>query len=310
MISESTKNFFIATATQSRQSNYSSKPIDKHCEHCNRDGHTIDNCCTLKFYCKFCNKRGHIKDRCKFKNGTWNSNNLATPRNRNNQSQQHGSHPFYAANAIESSQTMRGVSSQDNNSLNATHGFTADQLQQLALALSQMTPNHTTSNDNAYVNAACMFSSSNAINFVFTKPWILDSGATNHITTDSNLFTYTDISPTLIIKLLIESLASITSTGTIPFNSNTTLNKALCVLSFHLNLIFVSKITTALNYYAILFPISVSCRTWLRGRWLAWVNNMVLFIACLRCKGHLPLIKFLNLPTYSTCVLDIRLHLD
>ncbi|KAI4296876.1 hypothetical protein L6164_036795 [Bauhinia variegata] len=135
---------------------------------------------------------------CKFKNDIWNSNNSTTPRNRNNQSQQRGSHPSYAANAIESSQNTRGVSSQDNNSLNATHGFTANQLQQLAHALSQMTPNHTTGNDNAYVNDAGLSSSSNAINPVFTKLWILDSGATYHITTDSNLFTHIDISSTPI----------------------------------------------------------------------------------------------------------------
>ncbi|KAJ0009952.1 hypothetical protein Pint_34665 [Pistacia integerrima] len=154
MTSKSTENFSIAAATQSCQSSYSRKPKDKHCEHCKRDGHTIDNCRTLKFHCKFCDKKGHTEDRCKFKNGTWNSNNSTTPRNRNYQFQQHGSHPFHATNATESPQSMRGVNSEDNNSLNTTHGFTADQLQQLARALSQMTPNHTTGNDNAYANAA------------------------------------------------------------------------------------------------------------------------------------------------------------
>lgn len=82
MASESTENFSIAAATQSHQSNYSNKPKDKHCEHCNIDSHIIDNYRTLKFYCKFWDKRVHTNDRCKFKNGTWNSNNLTTPRNK------------------------------------------------------------------------------------------------------------------------------------------------------------------------------------------------------------------------------------
>lgn len=39
------------------------------------------------------------------------------------------SHFFHAANAKKSSRSMCGVNSQDNNSLNTTHGFIIDQLQ-------------------------------------------------------------------------------------------------------------------------------------------------------------------------------------
>ncbi|KAI4318109.1 hypothetical protein L6164_025917 [Bauhinia variegata] len=222
MTSESTENFSIAAATQTRQSNYSSKPKNKNCTNSKM---ALGIPTTQQLY-------------------VIEIINLNT----------HGSHPSYAANAIEFSQNTHGVSSQDNNSLNTTHGFTTDQLQQLAHTLSQMTPNHTTGNDNAYVNAAGLFSSSNAINLIFTKPWILDSGATNRITTDCNLFTHTDISSIPIVKLPIGSSTFMTSTGTIPFNYNITLTKVLCIPSFHLNLISVSKIITALNCCAILFP--------------------------------------------------------
>ena len=45
-----------------------------------------------------------------------------------------------------------------------------------------MTPNHASGNSSAYANAASLFTFTNAsINSVFTKPWILDSGATGHI---------------------------------------------------------------------------------------------------------------------------------
>lgn len=45
MTSESTENFSIATAIQSHPNNFSNKSTkDKHCEHCSREGHTIDNC--------------------------------------------------------------------------------------------------------------------------------------------------------------------------------------------------------------------------------------------------------------------------
>ena len=101
-----------------------------------------------------------------------------------NLSQQHqhgfrwnGSNSLLAANATESSQSTHGVNSQDNNWLNSTHGLSADQLQQIARALSMMTSNHTNGNSNAYANAACMSLFSNAsINSVFTKHWILEFG--------------------------------------------------------------------------------------------------------------------------------------
>lgn len=105
---------------------------------------------------------------------------------------------------------MHRVHSQDNNLLNTTPGFTIDQLQQLTCTLSQMTPNNIIDTDNAYTNAVSLFSSSNVINYIFPKPWILDRRSTYSITTYFTLFTHTYISP--IIKLPIRSSTSITST--------------------------------------------------------------------------------------------------
>ncbi|XP_012833154.1 PREDICTED: uncharacterized protein LOC105954028 [Erythranthe guttata] len=85
MTSETTENFSIAAAIQHRSNNFSNKSKGRHCEHCNREGHTIENCRTLKFYCKHCDRKGHTEDRCKYKNGTWTSDNSD---NRRGQSQQ------------------------------------------------------------------------------------------------------------------------------------------------------------------------------------------------------------------------------
>lgn len=56
-----TKNFSIAAVLQSRQDHYKNK--GKQCDHCNKDGHTIENCHTLKYFYKICGKRGHTEDR-------------------------------------------------------------------------------------------------------------------------------------------------------------------------------------------------------------------------------------------------------
>ncbi|CAL9006827.1 unnamed protein product [Prunus brigantina] len=118
-----------------------------------------------------------------------------------------------------------------------------------------MSSTHSSGNSNAYANAVGLASFSiPSINSMFTKPWILDSGATDHITYDPTLFTKTESSQMPIVNLPTGSHAPITSTGTIPFNSNITLDKVLCVPSFRLNLMSASKLTTSLNCCAILFP--------------------------------------------------------
>ncbi|CAL9007076.1 unnamed protein product, partial [Prunus brigantina] len=110
-------------------------------------------------------------------------------------------------------------------------------------------------NNNSYANTSGLSSSTDvSINSAFTKPWILDSGATDHITSDSTLFTKTESCPMPIVNLPNGSTVPITSTGTVPFNSDVTLDKVLCVPSFHLNLMSVSKITNSLNCCVLLFP--------------------------------------------------------
>ncbi|KAK2973562.1 hypothetical protein RJ640_003132 [Escallonia rubra] len=192
MTPESTENFSIAAAIQRRGNNFSNKSKDKHCEHCNREGHTVESCRTLKFHCKYYDRKGHTEDICKFKNGTWVSNNTGDQGNRHNTSQQRQNgfqgNAFHVANTTDSSQSTHGVHSQDTNS---SPGLSTDQLQQLAHALSMMTQNQKSpGNSDAYANAAGLSLSQNALNnSVFTKPWILDSGATDHITSDPTLFT-------------------------------------------------------------------------------------------------------------------------
>lgn len=121
-----------------------------------------------------------------------------------------------------------------------------------------MIPNQASGNRNAYANATGVFIfSTTSINYVFTKPWILDSGATDHITFDSTNFTQTECSP-----IPTGSFVPITSIGTIPFNSNITLDNVLCVPFFRLNLMFMSKVTIArpelLCHFVSHF---LSCRT-------------------------------------------------
>lgn len=66
MTSGTTKNFSIAVAFQSRPNN----SRNKHCDHCDCNGHVIAYCRQLKFHCNFCNQNGHTEEACRFKDGT------------------------------------------------------------------------------------------------------------------------------------------------------------------------------------------------------------------------------------------------
>ena len=154
---------------------------------------------------------------------------------------------------------------------NLVQGFAAEQIQLLTKAIYSLNNN---GKSDTFMNAAGLFAHKSSINSAFTKPWILDSGKTNHIASDSQFFTHTSSLFIPNVNLPAFSTAPISSTGTIKFNDNITLKDFLCVFSFNLNLMFVSKITSSLNCCVIFFFHMVAfCRTWLPGRLLARVNN-------------------------------------
>jgi len=72
---------------------------------------------------------------------------------------------------------------------NLVQGFTAKQIQQLAKVIYSLNNNYGKSE--AFINDAGLFAHNSFVNSAFTKPWILDSGATDHITSDSQFFTHT-----------------------------------------------------------------------------------------------------------------------
>ncbi|KAK9077344.1 hypothetical protein SSX86_005681 [Deinandra increscens subsp. villosa] len=145
MTSEPIENFSIAAAVQNRAGHSKSK--EKICEHCNRPGHTINECRTLKFYCKFCDKRGHTEDRCRIKSG---ENHNARPSQTQQQfrGQRNGGRGSLSKiNATEASQ----VESQSPDLLN---NLTSEQLQQLAQVLSALNQNGSSGTTDVFANAA------------------------------------------------------------------------------------------------------------------------------------------------------------
>ncbi|KAH0980811.1 hypothetical protein GBA52_007988 [Prunus armeniaca] len=85
-----------------------------------------------------------------------------------------------------------------------------------------------------------------------THPWILDSGAINHIAPCSRLSITTLLNST--VDLPNGSHAKISGLGFSSLGPNLFVDGVLCVPSFHVNLLYVSKLTSRLNCSIHLFP--------------------------------------------------------
>ena len=118
-----------------------------------------------------------------------------------------------------------------------------------------------------YANATGLFSLSKAYaNSAISNPWILDNGATDHMSSNSYMFKHTK-SPTVhSVNLPNDITAPITQTGTVKFSPEMTLQNVLCVPSFRLNLISASKITRDLNCCITLFPDSCILQDLMTGK--------------------------------------------
>ena len=93
----------------------------------------------------------------------------------------------------------------------------------------------------------CLFSSSNK--------WVIDSGATNHMTGNSNMFSsfqsHKALSPVMVAD---GSTCNIVGSGTVKTTTTITLSSILSLPKLTFNLISVTRITRDLNCYVSFFP--------------------------------------------------------
>ena len=93
----------------------------------------------------------------------------------------------------------------------------------------------------------CLISSS--------SKWVIHFGATNHMTSNSSLFTMFQSQPsTSTITLANGSTSSVIGLETIHFTPSITLTSVMSLSQFSFNLIYVSKLTHTLNCNISFFP--------------------------------------------------------
>jgi len=181
------------------------------CENCKRDGHTIERCFKLHGY-----PPGWKKERYQAggaHSGKWSEANHTKP---------DGQLPMVDVQALkeyESKLKLNEGSSSAQGSSTADSSFHAT---------SQGMKPH------VFVNPP--------------KPWIIDSGATNHMTGAPNLFTsYTPCPGKDRVRVADGSTAPITGRGSVRCTKTLFLSSGLHVPDFPINLLSVSSITKSLN---------------------------------------------------------------
>nr|KYP68714.1 hypothetical protein KK1_022355 [Cajanus cajan] len=89
-----------------------------------------------------------------------------------------------------------------------------------------------------------------------SSSWIIDSGATDHVSSSlSNFFTYTSIDP-IVVKLPTGQHVHATHSGIVKFNESFHLTDVLYIPDFTFDLISISKLVSSLHCQLIFSPIS------------------------------------------------------
>ncbi|KAF9663006.1 hypothetical protein SADUNF_Sadunf18G0113400 [Salix dunnii] len=86
------------------------------------------------------------------------------------------------------------------------------------------------------------------------SPWIIDTGATDHMICSITLFTSITSTVAKSVRLPNGQYASVTHIGTVKISENFVLTDVLCIPSFSFNLVSVSRLTKTLKCYVIFLP--------------------------------------------------------
>ena len=141
-------------------------------------------------------------------------------------------------NTSVANQVFDGANKDDGKSV--VTGISEAQLQQL-LSLLNDKDEGTSSQENTAVAKP-------GLSKIPSPHWIIDSGATNHISSSPKLFLHEDKNISLPPVLLPSGeKANIVAKGSLPLNSVYSLHNILCVPKFKVNLMSVSRLTRDLN---------------------------------------------------------------
>ncbi|RVW60823.1 Retrovirus-related Pol polyprotein from transposon TNT 1-94 [Vitis vinifera] len=129
--------------------------------------------------------------------------------------------------------------------------FNKEQMEMLQKLLSPLlsVQSQTGSSSNQVIGSGTLAHKGNFLSAFTTskkrkKPWIVDSGASDHMTGDATIFdTYSSCPNNLTVRIADGSLSKVAGTGSVVLSRDLTLNSVLLVPNLDCNLLSISKLT-------------------------------------------------------------------
>lgn len=189
----------------------------------NEDGKSVGK----KPWCEHCKRPGHTRDTC------WKLH--GKPLNWKKKERNEG-HALQA-----------GTSDQEKQSPSSPSPFTKEQLDQLYKLLESQTSSCSIAQRGNFPNTALL-------SVTPSHTWIIDSGATDHMTGESSLFSsYSPCAGNHKIKIADGSLSAIAGKGSVILSPKLTLKDVLHVPNLSCNLLSITKLTKDINCQANFF---------------------------------------------------------
>ncbi|KAL8161993.1 hypothetical protein V2J09_013482 [Rumex salicifolius] len=214
----------------------------RYCDHCKTGGHSIDRCWKLhgkpgesgSLFCDHCKISGHVIEKC------WKIHGYPT--------KQATEHKFFCdhckipGHSTERCWKLHGYPPGKGVRV-AAQASTGDNLEFCSSETSHA----------AFLAGKCFSFFSSSI----SSSWILDSGASDHITPNLNLFqTYVTVPKPVFITLPDGQKSVVHHIGTIHLSEHIILHNVLHVPAFHFNLLSVNKLTKDMSTNVIFTPTS------------------------------------------------------
>ncbi|XP_074306620.1 uncharacterized protein LOC141641876 [Silene latifolia] len=255
----------------------------KKCAHCNKKGHLVEDCYQLQT-CTFCNILGHIREHCyklkklmaakhKAERGGYNKRGRggysrgANNANAYNRGANNTNSSYYDDEFDDSELTPLQDTPQTPQSLNRASTSTVDQDElvdaitvKVLKNISQRFPSYTsgTANASQSVNFSGMSDYTHAYavqDFSHASSWIVDTGASDHMT--SNIHLLHDIIPLdrpITVVLPDGTFKLVHKIGTMQLTKHITLKHVFIVPGFRQNLLSVGSLLQNTNMRVIFFP--------------------------------------------------------
>ncbi|KAM1406159.1 hypothetical protein ACFXTH_000858 [Malus domestica] len=203
-------------------------------------------------HCSYCDAKYHTVETCWQKNGYPPDHPRHNP-NMTRKSKQNGggsgfSRGSSSAHHVASTPTIKALQA-------AVPNLSEKQYADIFSALTSKNDESQAANEAPQAHAALTSPPPSGLSPLVPGRWIIDSGATDHITCSSSLLT-NSINNTSLPPVSLPSgeKASITSIGNIQLSDLLQLKDVLCVPSFQVDLLSVGKITDGLHCSVTFFP--------------------------------------------------------